>query len=95
MKRQRLLKKVIRIICIQQGITYDDIAHDLNITKGKLLYAIDKEFDIKHKKISDYAKEHLELEINPKVHCILNDLSFREYCSMHDIGYQDFIYERV
>lgn len=95
MKKQRILKKALRIICVQQGITYDNVAHDLGLTKGQLLYSVDKVADKNHKKISEYIKDRLELEVTPKISCILNDMSFSEYCFKNDINYQDFIYERV
>lgn len=95
MKKQRLLKKAIRIICLQKGISYDDVAETIGTTKSKLLYSINKEFDKRHKKICRYASENLEEMVTPKIECVLNDMSFTEYCKKHNLKYDDFVYERV
>jgi hypothetical protein len=95
MKKQRLLKKAIRIISLQRGKPYKKIASEIGITKSVLLYSINKEFDKRHKKICKYAKENLEEMVTPKIECVLNDMSFTEYCKEHDLKYDDFVYERV
>jgi len=95
MKKQRKLKKAIRIISLQKGVPYKKIASEIGITKGELLYSVNKEFDKRHKSISEYAEENLEMMMTPKIECVLNDISFTEYCRENNIKYDDFVYERV
>lgn len=91
MKKQRILKKALRIICVQQGITYKDIADELGIEKRDLLYAIEIVYHDKHKLICDYAKEKITDKLNAKIYCILNDISFKDYCYKKNIKYSSFL----
>ena len=92
MKPQPLLKKALRIVCIQKSMTYDDVANVLGVTKNKLVHACHKKTDQLHRKIRKYLHDNLEIDVTPRIRAIINDMTFKEYCEANDISYQEFIY---
>ena len=90
MKKSRTLKKAINILCLQKNITQQDIADTLNITKSKLIYAMNNEHSKHHLDICEYVYDNLEMTVTPKISCILNDISYKEYCNSRNLNYNLF-----
>jgi hypothetical protein len=81
-------KKAVKIVCLQQGIAYKNLADRIGLTLNELKVALRNKESTYHARIARYVYDNLDTKnVTLKVHCELNEITMKEFCKENNICY--------
>ena len=89
---ERILGRTLKIVRVQTGLTYGQIAKQIGINKTDLLTAVGMKYHPSHKAITDFLLKNFDIQdTSLRVMAALYGVSLREYCKRVGVDYYEVI----
>ena len=94
MKKKSNLQIAVRVVCLQLGMQYADVAKRLRIPLKEFKTALKDKPHPKQRIIAQWTYKNLDTTYVPlKVHCELNNMTLKDYCEENGMSYSQVLNE--